>query len=282
MKIKVTVDSTNDLSPELMEKYDITAIPLTVNMGGRQYKDLVDVTPDDIYRHVDAGGDLPKTSAINADEYRARFEELLKDYDAVIHINISSEMSACHQNARLAAEGLPVYPIDSRNLSSGSGHLALIACEKATEGMDAAAIADYLNNNAAPRLDVSFLLSRLDYMHKGGRCSAVTLLGANVLRLRPCIEVRDGKMGVGKKYRGPFARCLEQYVKDRLAGAEDIDPHRIFITHSGVDPQLVETVRKAVGQCQNFEEVLETRAGCTVSSHCGDGCLGILYLQKKK
>ena len=108
MKIKVTVDSTNDLSPELMEKYDITAMPLTVNMGGRQYKDLVDVTPDDIYRHVDAGGDLPKTSAINADEYRARFEELLKDYDAVIHINISSEMSACHQNARLAAEGLPV------------------------------------------------------------------------------------------------------------------------------------------------------------------------------
>ena len=203
MKIKVTVDSTNDLSPELMEKYDITAMPLTVNMGGKQYKDLVDVTPDDIYRHVDAGGDLPKTSAINADEYRARFEELLKDYDAVIHINISSEMSACHQNARLAAEGLPVYPIDSRNLSSGSGHLALIACEKAAEGMDAAAIADYLNNNAAPRLDVSFLLSRLDYMHKGGRCSAVTLLGANVLRLRPCIEVRDGKMGVAKSTAAP-------------------------------------------------------------------------------
>lgn len=280
MKIKVTVDSTNDLSPELMEKYDITAMPLTVNMGGKQYKDLVDVTPDDIYRHVDAGGDLPKTSAINADEYRARFEELLKDYDAVIHINISSEMSACHQNARLAAEGLPVYPIDSRNLSSGSGHLALIACEKVAEGMDAAAIADYLNNNAAPRLDVSFLLSRLDYMHKGGRCSAVTLLGANVLRLRPCIEVRDGKMGVGKKYRGKIDNCIAQYVRERLQGRDDLRRNRIFITHSGCAPEIVENVKAIIKECGGFDEVLETYAGCTVSSHCGPNTLGVLFVRK--
>lgn len=279
MKIRISVDSTNDLSPALVEKYDIKVVPLAVNVGGKIHRDMVDITPDQIYAHVDGGGDLPKTSAVNADEYHALFEEWLKDCDALIHINISSEMSACHQNARLASEDLNVFPVDSRNLSTGSGLLALRACEMAEEGMEPAAIAEELTK-MVDKVDASFLAGRLDYLHKGGRCSAVAMLGANLLKLRPCIEVHDGAMGVGKKYRGPFIRCLETYVKDRLAGAEDIDTRRIFITHSGVEDKVIEAVRKAVEGCMAFDEILVTRAGCTVSSHCGDSTLGILYMHK--
>lgn len=277
MKIKVTVDSTNDLTPELIEKYDIAVMPLAVNMGDRLYRDMVDITPDDIYAHVNGGGALPKTSAVNAVEYGEMFEKYLKDYDAIIHINISSEMSTCHNSARMAAEGLPVYPVDSRNLSTGSGLLALMACEKAAAGEDAEKIAEELRA-AADRVDASFVVSRLDYLHKGGRCSAIAMLGANVLKLKPCIEVHDGKMGVAKKYRGNYNRCLDMYVKDRLTAEANIDTHRIFITHSGVDQAVVDQVRAAVENCMKFDEILVTRAGCTISSHCGDGTLGILYM----
>ncbi len=279
MRTKVTVDSTNDLSPELLGRYGISVAPLTVNLGGRFYKDLVDVVPADIYRHVDAGGALPKTSAVNVDEYRAFFEENLREVDALVHINISGEMSACHQNAMLAAEGLPVYPVDSRNLSTGSALLALRGCEMAESGKDAAHIAATLSEETR-HVDASFLVSRLDYLRKGGRCSAIAALGANILRLRPCIEVRDGNMGVGRKYRGPFARCLEQYVHDRLSGASDIDLRRVFITHSGVPDETVEAVRTAIMKCQPFSEILVTRAGCTISSHCGEGTLGVLYMHR--
>lgn len=280
MRIQVTVDSTNDLSPELVARYSIVVAPLTVNLGGKLRKDLVDITPEDIYRHVDAGGDLPKTSAVNVEEYRALFAECLRACDAVVHINISGEMSACHQNALLAAEGLPVYPVDSRNLSTGSAHLALAACDMASTGLDAKEIAARLAE-LAERVDASFLVSRLDYLRKGGRCSAIAALGANILKLRPCIEVRGGKMGVGRKYRGPFVRCLEQYVRDRLEGATDIDLARVFITHSGVPDDTLESVRKVVAEVQPFREILVTRAGCTISSHCGEGTLGVLYVHTK-
>ena len=279
MKIKITVDSTNDLTPELIEKYDITVMPLAVNMGDKLYRDMVDITPDDIYAHVNGGGALPKTSAVNAAEYGEMFEKYLKEYDAIIHINISSEMSTCHNSARMAAEGLPVYPIDSRNLSTGSALLALMACEKAAAGEDAEKIAEELRATV-DKVDASFVVSRLDYLHKGGRCSAIAMLGANVLKLKPCIEVHDGKMGVAKKYRGNYNRCLDMYVKDRLTADANIDPKRIFITHSGVDQATIDQVRATVESCMKFDEILVTRAGCTVSSHCGDGTLGILYMHK--
>ena len=279
MKIKITVDSTNDLTPELIEKYDITVMPLAVNMGDKLYRDMVDITPDDIYAHVNGGGALPKTSAVNAAEYGEMFEKYLKEYDAIIHINISSEMSTCHNSARMAAEGLPVYPIDSRNLSTGSALLALMACEKAAAGEDAEKIAEDLRA-AVDKVDASFVVSRLDYLHKGGRCSAIAMLGANVLKLKPCIEVHDGKMGVAKKYRGNYNRCLDMYVKDRLTAEANIDTKRIFITHSGVDQATIDQVRATVESCMKFDEILVTRAGCTISSHCGDGTLGILYMLK--
>ena len=279
MKIKITVDSTNDLSPELIEKYDIAVLPLTVNMGDKFYRDMVDITPDDIYAHVNAGGDLPKTSAVNSVEYGELFGKYLKEYDAIIHINLSSEMSTCHNSARMAAEGLPVHVIDSRNLSTGSALLALMACEKAAGGEDAAKIAEDLRA-AADKVDASFVVSRLDYLHKGGRCSAIAMLGANVLKLKPCIEVHDGKMGVAKKYRGNYNRCLSMYVKERLTADANIDTKRIFITHSGVDQAIIDQVRADVESCMKFDEILVTRAGCSISSHCGDGTLGILYMHK--
>ncbi len=279
MKIKVTVDSTNDLSREIMDRFDITALPLAVNMGDKLYRDMVDITPDDIYAHVDAGGSLPKTSAINAAEYEEFFKKFLGEYDAVIHINLSSEMSTCHNSARMAAEDLPVHVVDSRNLSTGSALLALLACEKAAAGEDAAKIAEDLRG-MTDKVDASFVVSRLDYLHKGGRCSTIAMLGANVLKLKPCIEVHDGKMGVAKKYRGQYNRCLENYVKDRLGEADDIDTHRIFITHSGVPQETIDLVKKAVESCKTFDEILITRAGSTISSHCGDGTLGILYMHK--
>ena len=279
MKIKFSVDSTCDLGSELMSRYDITPLALTVTMGGKEYKDMESIVPDDIYSFVDAGGELPKTSAVNADEYRKVFEGFLKDYDAVIHICLSSEMSSCYTSACAAAEGLSAFVIDSRNLSTGSGHLALRGCELAQKGMSAEEIARDLNETAK-KVDASFIPSRLDYLYKGGRCSAVAMLGANLLKLKPCIEVVDGAMGVGKKYRGTFERCLSLYVKDRLTSGPAINTHRIFITHSGVDKSVVEHVRGEIAKYIDFDEVLETRAGCTISSHCGNGTLGILFIRE--
>lgn len=282
MRIKISADSTCDLSPELIETYNIGITPLYIEKGGQNCRDGMDITPQEIFDYVRSGKGVCRTAAVNVGDYTAFFKKCRENYDAVIHFNISSDFSSCYQNAcTAAAEFENVYVVDSRNLSTGIALLVLDAAERAEKGEDPKEIAA-LMRETAKKVEASFVIDTLFYLQKGGRCSTLAALGANLLKLKPCIEVKDGKMGVGKKYRGPFARCLEQYVKDRLAGAEDIDPHRIFITHSGVDPQLVETVRKAVGQCQNFEEVLETRAGCTVSSHCGDGCLGILYLHKEK
>ena len=279
MNIKVSVDSTCDLGEALMNQYDITPLALTVNMRGKNYKDMANIMPEDIYEYVDAGGDLPKTSAVNSEEYRNAFTLFLKSHDAVIHISLSSDMSSCYQNACNAASGLNVFVIDSRNLSTGSGHLALIACELAKQGMEAEKIAEVLNDTAK-RVETSFVASRLDYLHKGGRCSAVAMLGANILKIKPGIEVTDGVMGMGKKYRGTLERCLKQYVKDRLEGRTDIDTKRIFITHSSIEQKYVDMLKEEVEKYMKFDEVLVTRASCTISSHCGDNCLGILYIRK--
>lgn len=279
MKIRVSIDSTCDLTPEIVKKYGMTVLPLTIIIDGAMKKDMEEITPEEIFAHVSAGGDLPKTSAVNVEEYRRVFTELLKDCDAIIHINLSAEMSAAHQNAVIAAEGLPVYPVDSRNLSSGSGLLAIEACELIEKGMDVEQIVAELKA-LIPKIDASFLLCQLDYLRKGGRCSAVAALGANILKLRPCIEVRDGAMGVARKYRGAYARCLEQYARDRLVGRDDIRPKRIFLTHTKIEPEIVETVRRVLMEAQPFEEIIEAEASCTISSHCGEGTLGVLYIHK--
>ena len=280
MNIKITSDSTCDLSAEQLQQHNIQLLPLCISMGDRLLRDGVEITPDDIYAHVDAGGDICTTSALNFTDYSDCFTPLSQEYDAVIHINISAEFSSCYQNAVLASQEFDnVYVVDSRNLSTGHGHVVLRAAELAESGMDVKDVVAELNNFTA-KVDASFILSRLDYMKKGGRCSSVVALGANLLHLRPCIEVVNGKMQVGKKYRGSFEKCVDQYIRDRLAHPENLDLSRIFITHSGVADSALETARRAVEDCAPFQEILVTRAGCTISSHCGPGTLGILFLHK--
>lgn len=278
MSILITSDSTCDLSPSQLRAHGIELFPLYIVKGDQTYRDGLEISPSDIFAHVAAGGGLCATAAVNLADYTERFRQLAGQYDAVIHINISSDFSSCYQNAKLAAAELPnVYVVDSRNLSTGHGHVVLAACEMAEAGMPAPEIVARLAD-LTPRVSASFLLDQLDYMKKGGRCSAVTALGANLLKLKPCIEVVDGKMRVGKKYRGSLVKCLETYVSDRLSNLAEIDPHRIFITHSGVPDEALRAVHQAVEGRNYFHEVVETKAGCTVSCHCGPGTLGILYL----
>ena len=280
MRYQITSDSTCDLSPEQLEKYNIRLLPLYVDMDGRTLRDGVDVKPDDIYAHVAAGGGLPKTAAVNMADYVRAFTELSAKNDFVILVCISMDFSCCYQNAKLAAADFDnVYVVDSRNLSTGHGLVVLEAERMAREGMEPEAIVAALEALTG-RVEASFILDRLDYMKMGGRCSAVTLLGANLLRLRPCIEVRDGKMGVGKKYRGSFEKCLVQYITDKLSGRTDLELRRVFITHSGLPEQTVQKAVETVQSLQKFEEIDVTRAGCTVSSHCGPGTIGVLFIRK--
>ena len=280
MKIKISADSTCDLSPELIERYHIGITPLYIIRGEETLRDGIDVRPEELYEYANDTGKLCKTAAVNVSDYLAYFAACREEYDAVIHFTISSDMSACYQNACIAAQEFTnVYPVDSRNLSTGIGHLVLDAAEMAEQGMDAADIASALEKKRE-KLDVSFVIDTLEYLKRGGRCSALVAMSANLLHLKPCIEVKDGKMGVGHKYRGKLEKCYVQYIEERLKGRDDIDCHRIFITDSGCDEATWRELERVVRACQPFEEVLHTRAGCTVSNHCGPGCMGILYYHK--
>lgn len=280
MSIKITSDSTCDLSAEQLVQYNITLLPLCIVKDGVPHRDGLEINADDVFRHVDAGGSV-STAALNVSDYLSFFEPLSKEYDAVIHLNLGSGFSSCHQNARLAAEEFDnVYVVDSRNLSTGHGHMVLEAALAAERGMGAREIVSYLEG-LADRVEASFVLDRLDYMVKGGRCSAVTMLGANLLKLKPCIEVKDGKMGVVKKYRGSFSKCLGEYVRDRLENRDDLVQDRIFITHTTCPPEILEQVRADVEKYASFAQIFTTRAGCTISAHCGPNTLGILFIRSE-
>lgn len=279
-KIKITCDSTCDLTQEIYEKYNVEVFPLCITLGEELYRDGIDVTAPKVFDYVAETGILPKTSAFSMGEYLEVFKKFVDDGYTVIHINLSAEFSSCHQNAKLAAEELGnVYPIDSRNLSSGSGHLVMAAAELAAEGLSAPEIVEKLEE-MKQRLDVSFVLQTLDYLKKGGRCSGVVALAATALQLRPEIVVVEGSMKVGKKYRGSMEKSITDYVKGRLAGRDDIQHNRIFITHSYVPAEIVEKVKVLVAELQPFAEIIETKAGCTISSHCGPACLGVLFFKK--
>lgn len=279
MNIKITSDSTCDLSSHLLERYHIGIIPLRIEKEGKMFQDGIDIFPEDVFKHVDDGGALCTTSAVNPDEYQLFFHPLAKQYEAVIHISLGSGFSSCHQNARTAARDFSnVFIVDSRNLSTGQGHAVIEAASKAQEGSSVDDILRHLEK-IIPKIRASFLLDRLDYMAKGGRCSSVLALGANLLRLKPCIEVEDGKMKVGKKYRGTLQKCLTHYVEDKLENRSAIIPERIFVTHTAIDRETAEAVTDAVNQTKYFEHIYETDAGCTIASHCGPGTLGILFIE---
>lgn len=278
--IIISSDSTCDLSKELVERYQIHVQPMGVSLGDKIYRDGVDITPDDIYAHHAKTGQLPKTSAINVAESMEYFEELTKDGSAVVHFTISSSMSSTYNNACVAAQEFEnVYVVDGKNLSTGNGLLVIAAAEMAHKGMEAKEIAKKASELAG-YVDASFVVDNLEYLAKGGRCSAVAVFGANLLQLKPCIYVKNGAMGVGKKYRGKYEKTLISYVADRLADADDICLDRVFVTHAGCDPKVVESVVAAVKNTLPFKEVLVTRAGCTVSAHCGANTLGVLFVRK--
>ena len=281
MRIRISSDSTCDLNRDYIDAHGVEIVPLYTNMGDKTYRDGVDITPADIYAHVAAGGALCSTAANNVSDYQDVFSRLLADCDAVIHINISAEFSSCYQNAYKAAlQFKNVYVVDSRNLSTGQGHVVIEAAQLAAQGLPPQEICQRLID-LTPRVEASFLLDRLDYMVKGGRCSSVAALGANLLRLKPCIEVIDGKMRVVKKYRGAYDRCIQQYVTERIQNRTDLRRDRMFITHAAAEPDTLSVARQAIAENGRFEHVYETNAGCTVTCHCGPHTLGVLFIRTK-
>lgn len=279
-KILITSDSTCDLSAELKERYNIKTIPLGITLGTEVYRDGIDITPDDIYAHHAKTGELPKTTASNVGECIDFFKPFVDDGYTVIHFTISSSMSSTYNNTCMAASEFDnVYVIDSKNLSTGGGLLVIAAAEMAKSGMAATDIVSEIEKLTSC-VDASFVIDSLDYLYKGGRCSALSVLGANLLKLKPCIEVKNGSMGVGKKYRGVYGTVLKQYAQERLQNPDDIDTSRVFVTHAGCDAQIVEDIVNQVKETGLFKEVFVTRAGCTISSHCGANTLGVLFIRK--
>ena len=278
--IIISSDSTTDLSKELIERYNVRIIPLGVTLGTDVYRDGLDITPDEIYEYHKKTGELPKTTAANVGECEDFFTELTKDGDTVIHFTLSAEMSSTYNNTNIAAADFEnVHVVDTRNLSTGGGLLVVAAAEMAKNGMEAKDIADTCRD-LAKNISASFVIDSLDYLYKGGRCSALSVLGANLLKLKPCIEVKNGSMGVGKKYRGKFKDVLNTYVDDVLADKDNIIEDRVFVTHAGCDQDIVDSVVEKVKASGIFKEVLVTRAGCTISSHCGRNTLGVLFIKK--
>lgn len=279
-RVIIASDSTCDLSQELVQRYGIHILPLGVTLGEKQFTDGVDITPDDIYAHYAATGELPKTSAVNIAEFDDFFRKHTADGSSIVLFTISSAMSSTCNNAKIAAEEYDnVFVIDSQNLTTGMGLIVIAAAEMAQEGKSAAEIAETCTE-LSTHIDSSFVVDDLEFLHKGGRCSAVAALGANLLQLKPCITVKDGKMGVEKKYRGKFPSVLEKYIADRIGDGSGIDLNRIFLTHGGCDQELMERCVAQVKAAADFKEVHLTRTGCTVSSHCGRNTLGILFLRK--
>ena len=278
-KIILSADSTCDLGTELQEKYQVHFYPFHVILEGKDYQDNVDIHPEDLYRAWRERRQLPKTAAINVSEYMDYFRKWVEDGYDVIHLNLGRALSSAHQNCVLAAQELGhVHVIDSCNLSTGTGLAVVAAGKMIAEGIDAETIAGKLREGTSRR-HASFILDTLTFLSAGGRCSSVTAFGANMLKLKPCIQVdnRDGSMAVGKKYRGSLDKVLARYVKDELARYPDINPDLLFITHSGIPQDYIDLVKKTVEDTMKFKEIHITKASCTISCHCGPNTLGILF-----
>ena len=278
MKIRITTESACDLSPELVKKYEIKVFAMDVTLGEDVFIDGVNLVPADIFRFVSETKILPKTNAIAPAQYEEYFEKELKNADAVIHFAISSGISSCYQNACIAAEEMAnVYVIDTKSLSTGIGLLVLKAAElSAKEGAEAAAVAATCQD-LVDKLNVSFVLGDLEYMRRGGRCSAVEMFGANLLKLRPVLQMCDGKLGVNSKLRGPLPKVAQMYIDERLKGVSP-SADRVFFTSTCVDDSIPNLAKKYIEEKGIFKEVLVTRAGATITSHCGKDTFGILFL----
>lgn len=279
-KIILSADSTCDLSEELKKKYNINYCPFIVLIDGKEYHDGIDILPDEIYSIYRTKKVLPKTAAIGVGEYNKYFKNWVEQGYDIIHINISSAMSSSYQNCCMAAKELGnVYPIDSKNLSTGTGLLVLETAKRIQNGLDAKTIQKEVSD-LTTKVQASFILDTLEFLKAGGRCSTIAAMGANLLKLKPCIEVDNvqGKMGVSKKYRGDLNKALLKYTQDIINEHPNIDTEKIFITHSGISQDTIDSIHKALVEMKDFKNIYITRAGCTVSSHCGPNTLGVLFM----
>lgn len=278
--VMITADSTCDLPKELLERFNIRTIPLTIQLGEETFYDGEGFSPEAMYRRYREDGTLPKTAAAAYQQFIDFFSQFTSAGYQVVHLDISSELSCSFSNACLAAQDLgDVFPVDSRMLSSGLALLAIEGAECRDKGMGAQEIAEHLSQLSS-KVDTSFVLDTLEFMWKGGRCSAVASLGANLLKLKPALEMKDGKLGVYKKYRGSIETVYRQYVKERLAGKK-IRPGHLFITNSGeIDPEVIRQLSELVRELVPVEEIHYAAAGCTISSHCGPKTLGVLFINE--
>lgn len=276
MKIAISTESTADLTKELIDEYDFKIIPYVVQLGDNSGLDG-EITTEQIISFVNEKKILPKTAAINEYRFSEHFTEILKEYDAVIHFSLSSELSVACSNAKRAAENFEnVYVVDSRSLSTGIALLAIYAKKLVDEGKTAQEVYD-LALKRVPYVQASFELKRLDYLYKGGRCSALALFGANLLKIRPQIILQEGKMVPGKKYRGNFAHVVKNYCEDVLSEYDNPDLSLGFVTYTTADEEIIETAKNYLKE-RGFQRICVTRAGGTITSHCGEDCLGILYI----
>ncbi len=279
-KVKIVADSTCDLNQELLNRYQIEVIPLNVNLGDESFFDGVDIHTPDLFAYYKKTGKLPTTSAPTPAYYEDFYQKWTQEGFEVVHFSISAELTVTPNIAKMAAEKFDnIYPIDSRNVSNGMGILAVKAAELRDEGLSGCEIRERILG-MTDKVRTAFMISTLLYMYKGGRCTGVQALGANLLNLKPCIEVENGKMGVTKKYRGKLETVLCQMVEDKLRDAEELDLSRLMVINYDAGEKVVAAVTAKIKECQNFKEIDQNVCGCSVSVHCGPGTLGIIYMVK--
>lgn len=279
MKIAISAESTIDMPKELLDKYDIKVVPFTILLGDKMALDG-EITPTEIFAFVNEKKVLPKTSAVNEEQYKEHFSNILKDYDALIHFSLSSEMSSACQNAiRAGKQFANVHVVDTRSLSTGIALQAIYAKKLVDQGLSFDEVVKK-TEEIVPFTQASFVLKRLDYLYKGGRCSSLAYFGANLLGLKPQIIVKDGKMGSAHKYRGTMQKVVKDYCRDTLAEFNTPNKDVAFITYSSATDEMIESAETALKNA-GFKTIYKTLAGGTVSSHCGESCLGILYINKQ-
>ncbi len=278
MKIAISAESTVDLPKDLLEKFDIHTLPFTVLLNDKVFLDG-EIEPQKIFEYVKENKILPKTSAVNEYQFEEHFKKLLQTYDAVIHISISSGVSCAYDNAVKVSKNMEnVFIIDSLTLSTGIALLAIKASKMVKRGAELKEICESISK-CIPQVQASFVINRLDYLYKGGRCSTLQLLGANILKIKPQISLQDGKMYMKRKFRGKLDEVLIEYTNKLLSEYKAISLDEVFITYTTASDNIVASIKQILID-RGFKEIFVTKAGCTISSHCGEGCLGVLFITK--
>ncbi len=280
MKVKIIADSTCDLSEEVAALYGIEIIPLPVMKEGKEYRDQVTIHPEDMFAYTEQTGILCTTSAVSVAEYEMIYSRVLATCDEVVHFTVSSALSSCWQNATLAAQGKKqIHVLDSQSICTGMGIQVVYAAMLAEEGLSAQQIVEKVLARQK-QVRIQFLLSTLEYMAKGGRCSSVLALGANLLRIKPCLYLEGGTIHIGKRYRGSLEKALDAAITDWLREPETIDTRIAFVSSSASNPALEEMTERRLRAALPFEKIYHTRIGCIIGGHCGPECIGAVFYRK--